>query len=160
MNAKFMELGAHLGKRQRIVSKHVDEAAFLRVELPKLISHAGSDCLEVLLLTTHSRGESTDDVGFESGIKEERSIGVGDAILDNICRNVRKIAVAVLACPAEEVLVDSVATPFDLGVDDPACLTALIAVQTEDHALEHMVVDAVALPCPAPCRHDLLHPVE
>ena len=98
-----------------------------------------------MLFTKKSFLKSAAHIPFKVLVEDESTIGIGDAVLDDVGGQIRKVTLAFLTSPAEEVLVNGAAPPFRLGVNNaalPAKLEALAAVQ---HALKEVIVNAV--PC-------------
>ena len=92
----------------------------------------------------------------------EPQIGVlaDDRRFDLFDDQVRQVAEALLPPAAEVVLVALAPSTAGDGVDQPTVAASLPAAFTEKHALEVVVVDAVAISPRTPGLQDFLHTLE
>ncbi|MFP3580689.1 hypothetical protein SB659_14030 [Arthrobacter sp. SIMBA_036] len=155
-----MHLLANLRHRQDAVSGNVDEATLLGFDFLQLIGVPRIHLLDILLLTEEGLFQSPAHILLEVLVENEPAVRVGHTVLDQISREIGKVALALLTSSAKEVFVRGASSPLHLCVDDAALLAALEALAAVEHALEEVVVDTVTRACTTSGAQNILHLIE
>ncbi|WP_228823316.1 hypothetical protein [Nocardia blacklockiae] len=117
-----------LGLRKFAVGSEVEQALFLDVQFFESFVQSGVHGTDTALAVGHGLIEHAGDVSDELLWQGEGLVVVDDGGLDLFSGQVRQVAYAVLAAPAQEVVVDAATPPPGLGVDEAA--SALVALTT------------------------------
>ncbi|MFW0768918.1 hypothetical protein ACLRGH_02680 [Arthrobacter koreensis] len=139
-----MHLFANLRRRQDAVSGNVYEATLFGFDFLQLIGVPRVHLLDVLLFTQQGFFQAASHILFEVLVENESAISVGHAVLDQVSRQIGKIALAFMTSSAEEVFVRGASSPLHLHVNDTTLSSELKALAAVEHALEEVGVDTVA----------------
>ncbi|WP_342800611.1 hypothetical protein [Nocardia sp. No.11] len=107
-----------LGLWQRAVGGQVEQSLFLGVEVFELLGHTAVHLTDAGLFVCHDLAEELTRRRLEPLWDAERPVVLDDGIFDAISGEVRQIAHAFLATPAQEVAVPLAIAPTSFGVDE------------------------------------------
>nr|WP_234971515.1 hypothetical protein [Jatrophihabitans endophyticus] len=149
-----------LAAGQEPISGEVDQALLTGLKLVQLFGDLIVQLLRQLLATGEGLADQVGHRLDEVVVQAEIAVVPLDLFFDLPARQMRQVAEAFLPTPAQEVAVDAAGALRDLGVDQAAATVVCFAASAEDHALEVVLQDSVAVALGGALPPDVLDTVE